>query len=123
MPVEPNIRVRLEMGDFESREYGFDNGLVTIGRKSDRDLVLPPLHVSRIHACIYLNENGLHVLKDGDLLGTKSKNGVYLNGDRVINETRFFCGDVITFSSDFPRIVITSLREQPHEEVTAIYKN
>lgn len=50
---------------------------LTIGRSREADIVLPEEHASRLHCGIHY-EDGAYILKD-----FKSKNGTYVNGERV----------------------------------------
>lgn len=72
---------RLEMTDDLGRvithPVKVDQGKVTIGRKSENDIVLSDLSVSRNHAVIYEEEIGLYIEDLG------SANGVIVNGRQV----------------------------------------
>ncbi len=61
---------------------------INIGRHSDSQLFLQDSSVSRLHAFI-LNEDGQHLIYDG-----KSRNGTYLNGQRITKQTLQH-GDII----------------------------
>jgi len=61
----------------------------TIGRGSDRDLILAAAGVSRSHACLYSRENNL-ILED-----CGSRNGTYLNGSRIAGRAPVRDGDII----------------------------
>lgn len=125
MAMESNISIRLFLEPRTLRSYEFNTYLITIGRGLDRDIDVDCHFISRRHCCIYVDDKGFYVLKDGDLLDNKSKNGVYINGDRVLNESRIKENDIITFSEAifFPRIIILQAANPPDEEITAIYKN
>jgi pSer/pThr/pTyr-binding forkhead associated (FHA) protein len=64
-------------GELEGERWVLDQERVTIGRAVDCDIVLPKRQVSRRHARIERVDDG-YVLRD---LG--SKNGTYVNGQRV----------------------------------------
>jgi pSer/pThr/pTyr-binding forkhead associated (FHA) protein len=52
----------------------------TIGRTIDNDIVLRGHGVSRVHATLERTDDGQYQIIDGSLDGTKSKNGVLVNG-------------------------------------------
>jgi pSer/pThr/pTyr-binding forkhead associated (FHA) protein len=74
-----------------SQEFLLNKSLVTLGRATTNDIVLPGGRVSRNHAQIQCAENGI-ILTD---LG--SANGVWLNGQRIA-ETKIQPGDRIEIS-------------------------
>ncbi|MDY7028850.1 MAG: FHA domain-containing protein [Spirochaetota bacterium] len=61
----------------------------TIGRGSDRDLILAAAGVSRSHACLYIKERDL-ILED-----CGSRNGTYLNGSRIAGRAPVRDGDIL----------------------------
>jgi len=63
-----------------------------IGRAEDADLTLVDDHVSREHACVWLDQAVW--LQD---LG--SANGTFVNGERVLGGTRLLHGDVVAIDS------------------------
>lgn len=70
--------------------YPLRIGLNTIGRSSDNDVVVEGSYVSRRHCVILVHSNS-----DCELHDTASKNGTYLNGQRLVGPTRLACGDEI----------------------------
>lgn len=77
-------------GELEGERWVLDREQITIGRADDCDIVLPRRQVSRYHARIE-RVNGGYVIRD---LG--SKNGTYVNGERVTDEPhRLTDGDEI----------------------------
>lgn len=67
-------------GDQEGQRWTLDQIPAVIGRSSECDIVLPKRQISRRHAQIEQDDDG-YLLRD---LG--SKNGTYVNGDRVRGE-------------------------------------
>lgn len=63
------------------------NGSLLIGRLSECDLVLEDSLVSRMHARIYVSAEGVR-LED-----LHSTNGVYVNGDRIVQTAALNVGD------------------------------
>jgi ABC-type multidrug transport system ATPase subunit/pSer/pThr/pTyr-binding forkhead associated (FHA) protein len=55
---------------------------ITIGRSKDADIILPQLTITRQHAAIRKTEQGGYMIRD---LG--SKNGTFVNGKRITEET------------------------------------
>ena len=64
-------------GELEGQRWIIDQDRVTIGRRSDCDIVLPERQVSRCHAQIERDDNG-YLLRD-----LRSKNGTHVDGEEV----------------------------------------
>ncbi|MGA1371515.1 MAG: FHA domain-containing protein [Pseudomonadales bacterium] len=60
-----------------------------IGRDESSDIVLPDLHASRHHAALYLRAGAAWVRDLG------SRNGSFVNGERLYGATRLFPGDIL----------------------------
>jgi two-component system response regulator AtoC len=65
------------------------NGTIVIGRSSDANVVLQHLSVSRRHATILVDREGLRIADLG------SHNGTRVNGERVQGSRRLSSGDVV----------------------------
>src|SRR3954469_23364981 len=65
-------------------------GLNTIGRMPDNDVSVPDGSVSRRHCAIVV-----HATRGCELYDTASKNGTYINGQRVSGPTALKAGDQI----------------------------
>jgi pSer/pThr/pTyr-binding forkhead associated (FHA) protein len=75
---------RITAFDKDGREIAhleLDRGELTIGRDSDRQLVLPSASVSRRHARIVVQDGGPCIVDEG------SSNGVLINGVRIVQPT------------------------------------
>ena len=70
--------------------YELKVGLNTIGRMSDNDVSVPDGGVSRRHCVIVV-----HATKACELYDTASKNGTFLNGERVSGPAVLTPGDRI----------------------------
>ena len=79
--------LRIERGSKAGRRIELERESVTVGRQSCCDLVLDDDTVSRQHARFMSRPEGFF-LED---LG--SRNGTYLNGERIYGPTRIFDGD------------------------------
>ena len=64
---------------------------IKIGAHAQNDIVLDDPTVSRSHAIVSINENGINELKD-----QSSKNGTYINDRRIIN-SKFTSSDHLKF--------------------------
>jgi hypothetical protein len=73
----------------QMRSYSLDHAPVMIGRRSDNDISLPDLKVSRHHARID-TAGGEWYLTDLD-----STNGTRINGDGLTGRKRLWAGDII----------------------------
>jgi hypothetical protein len=70
--------------------YPLKVGLNTIGRLPDNDVVVPDPYVSRRHCAIMV-----HASAGCELHDVASKNGTYLNGQRLMGPTPLVSGDEI----------------------------
>lgn len=73
--------------------HALKNGLTTIGRAADSDIVVTSPFISSRHA---------EVQQDGDhfLLVDRSRNGTFINGERVTEPRQLHTGDVIVLPGD-----------------------
>ncbi len=70
--------------------YPLHIGVNTLGRASDNDLVVEDAYASRRHCAILF-----HVNEKCELHDTASKNGTYLNGQRLSGPAALKSGDEI----------------------------
>src|SRR5215207_7885202 len=77
-----------------TREYKLKNRLTTAGRSSAADIPLVGSLVSRRHATFSLTESGVDVADHG------SRNGVFVNGERISGPQTLHAGDIITIGDD-----------------------
>ena len=70
--------------------YPLKIGLNTMGRSADNDVIVEDLYVSRRHCAILVHHDNSCVLQD-----TASKNGTYVNGNRIAGPTTLKPGDHI----------------------------
>jgi pSer/pThr/pTyr-binding forkhead associated (FHA) protein len=85
--VPPGIKYLLMDGDYI---YPLNVGLNTIGRMPDNDVVVQDAFVSRRHCAILVHAG------DGcEIHDTASKNGTYLNGQKLTGPVRLNSGDEI----------------------------
>lgn len=96
-PADSGLRERaranyaLRLG---TREYKLKNRLTTAGRSSAADIPLVGTLVSRRHATFTLTDSGVDVADHG------SRNGVYVNGERLTGPLALRPGDIITIGDD-----------------------
>lgn len=72
------------------RAHPLKVGVNTVGRLADNDVVLDDPHVSRRHCAVLVHSNQSCELHD-----VASKNGTFLNGERIACPTRLKAGDEI----------------------------
>jgi pSer/pThr/pTyr-binding forkhead associated (FHA) protein len=101
----------LTQPDGFSQEFLLNKNLVTLGRATTNDIVLPGGRVSRNHAQIQCTEDSL-ILTD-----LRSSNGVWLNGQRVA-EAKIQPRDRIAISDHV--LEYLPLAQDPGEEATII---
>lgn len=73
--------------------YPLQIGVNTLGRSSENDVVVEDAYVSRRHCAILV-----HSPETAELHDTASKNGTYLNGNRLTGPHILKCGDEIRIS-------------------------
>jgi pSer/pThr/pTyr-binding forkhead associated (FHA) protein len=96
-PADSGLRERsranfaLRLG---TREYKLKSRLTTAGRSSAADIPLVGTLVSRRHATFTLTDSGVDVADHG------SRNGVFVNGERISAPQALRAGDIITIGND-----------------------
>jgi len=70
--------------------YPLKPGLNSVGRMPNNDVVIPDGSVSRRHCAIVV-----HQTRGCEIHDTASKNGTFLNGNRITGPTKLAHGDVI----------------------------
>jgi pSer/pThr/pTyr-binding forkhead associated (FHA) protein len=86
--------------------YPLKIGVNTIGRMPDNDVVIEDGHVSRRHCAVLV-----HARNDCELYDVASKNGTFVNGQRLSGSVRLKSGDEIRMC-DHP-IIFVSQSESP----------
>jgi hypothetical protein len=115
-PADSGLRERalrafaLRMG---TREFKLKTRLTTAGRSSTADIPLVGALVSRRHATFTLTENGVEICDHG------SRNGVFVNGERINAAVALRPGDVITIGDDSMTLIeLDQPVERPNETIT-----
>ena len=88
-PEQPPTEVEFWLSD-PTGVYPLRVGINTLGRAQDNDVVLQNAFVSRRHCAILVHAN-----EGCDLHDTASKNGTFINGQKVVRPTRLKPGDEI----------------------------
>jgi pSer/pThr/pTyr-binding forkhead associated (FHA) protein len=83
----PNLTIMT--GDQAGTSFDLKNRSLSVGRDPSRDIQVTDLKVSRKHAVIRMGETG-HVVAP-----TKAKNGLFVNGNEISDETLLNEGDEI----------------------------
>ncbi len=78
--------------------FSLDHDEFTVGRSIEADIHIPHPQVSRIQAVIRRDQTGQYHLIDGDGSGCGSRNGTYVNWERIRHRI-LQVGDVICFGS------------------------
>lgn len=78
--------------------FSLDHDNFTVGRSIEADIHIPHPQVSRIQSVIRRDDSGCYHLIDGDIQGCRSRNGTYVNWERVQHRV-LQVGDVICFGS------------------------
>jgi pSer/pThr/pTyr-binding forkhead associated (FHA) protein len=90
----------------QDRVYPLRVGINTVGRSSDNDVVVPDAHVSRRHCALLV-----HCRSACELFDTASKNGTFLNGNRLSGPQPLRSGDEIRLNNH--QFVFLSQRDLP----------
>jgi pSer/pThr/pTyr-binding forkhead associated (FHA) protein len=96
-PADSGLRERARRAfalRFGTREIKLKTRITTAGRSSAADIPLVGALVSRRHATFCLTENGVDVSDHG------SRNGVFVNGERITGPQALHSGDIITIGDD-----------------------
>lgn len=96
-PADSGLRERARPSfvlRFGAREIPLKNRITTAGRSSAADVPLVGSLVSRRHATFSVTDSGVEVADHG------SRNGVFVNGERIEGSRALTSGDVITIGDD-----------------------
>jgi pSer/pThr/pTyr-binding forkhead associated (FHA) protein len=96
-PADSGLRERARPAfalRFGTREIKLKTRITTAGRSSAADIPLVGALVSRRHATFSLNDSGVDVSDHG------SRNGVFVNGERITGPQAIRPGDIITIGDD-----------------------
>jgi len=103
-----DVKLVLFKKDGSRKSFPLPSSVTVIGRRHDCDLCIPLTPVSRRHCQISLNKDTLKV-RDLD-----SRNGTYLNGKQINNETTIGAGDYLSIG---PLTFLLQIDGQPKEIV------
>ncbi len=103
----PSKRLQYWLAD-DQYVYPLKVGVNTLGRSADNDLVVSEVYISRRHCAILV-----HLQNGCELHDTASKNGVFLNGDKLTYPTMLKAGDVIRICDR--RFVFVAKDEKPRD--------
>lgn len=115
-PADSGLRERarpsflLRLG---TREFPLKNRITTAGRSSAADVPLVGSLVSRRHATFTQSDSGVEVTDHG------SRNGVYVNGERIEGSCRLRNGDVVTIGDDSLTLVEVPEASAKRSETTS----
>lgn len=107
----------VEESESTTNRFDVTSEQITIGRSIDNNIQLSDRFISRRHAVIYKKGDN-YLIKDGDLFGSRSKFGVWVNKVRVCREVILNHEDVITFAPNMNFPTLTIRRRNSHEEET-----
>jgi pSer/pThr/pTyr-binding forkhead associated (FHA) protein len=94
--------------------YALKVGLNTIGRMPDNDVAILDAAISRRHAAIVI-----HTSDGCELHDTASKNGTYLNGQRIGGPTAIKSGDEIRLCDRSVRFLSGNVTPRPSNDSDA----
>jgi pSer/pThr/pTyr-binding forkhead associated (FHA) protein len=88
-----DVNLILFKKDGSQKAFSLPSNITVIGRRHDCDLCIPLMPVSRRHCQLNLNKEALRI-RDLD-----SRNGTYLNGERINGEATVKAGDYVKIGS------------------------
>jgi len=88
-----DVNLILFKKDGSQKAFSLPSNITVIGRRHDCDLCIPLMPVSRRHCQLNLNKEALKI-RDLD-----SRNGTYLNGERINGEATVKAGDYVKIGS------------------------
>jgi pSer/pThr/pTyr-binding forkhead associated (FHA) protein len=93
------------------REYSFEaDSSIKIGSDPICDVVIPSDIVDKVHCTLilYYDDVFYYLLFDGEIQGSSSTGGTWVNNKRVFPRCRINNQDVVTFSEDYiyPHLVL-----------------
>jgi hypothetical protein len=106
----PRLVLRLLSMDARPRDFLLAVGKNTVGRHPDNDVVIPSTLVSRRHCVVLTSPDGGCFIQD---LG--SRNGVYVDGERIEYPLELKEGDVI-YLGDQLLVLLSSPNRAAHTE-------
>jgi pSer/pThr/pTyr-binding forkhead associated (FHA) protein len=89
--------------------YPLKVGINTVGRSPDNDVVVQDCYISRRHCAILVHAGNVCELHD-----TASKNGTFVNGQRIAGPTRLRSGDEIRICDQ--RLVFVTRNDPPAKQ-------
>jgi hypothetical protein len=104
------MRLVLKQKDGETREFQFAQGPIQIGRAADCHVFLPDRTVSKKHAILACNGEGMWHVQD-----LESANKTYLNGE-VIREALLKTGDSIRITDFTIEVNLDDVSQAAHAE-------
>jgi len=109
-----DVNLVLFKKDGSQKPFSVPSSTIVLGRRHDCDLQIPLASVSRRHCQLVLNNNTVKI-RDLD-----SRNGTFLNGERINDETNLKAGDYIKVGSLMFGIQINGEPEElaPPEQTT-----
>ena len=108
---DPSKRFHCWLAD-DQYVYPLKVGVNTIGRSADNDIVVPEKYISRRHCAILV-----HLEKGCELHDTASKNGVFLNSEKLEQPAVLKAGDAIRICDR--RFVFVTRDEKPRDPTDA----
>lgn len=113
-PVTLHGRLLVNGGPSAGTIVEVTGALLTIGRGSECDVVIPDASISRRHVQIIRQESGLYAQDLG------SRNGTAINGQRLSAPRRLEDGDTLTVGNIPLRYVVERPAEQPESQQTEL---
>src|SRR6478672_3252082 len=115
MPESDALRLKLRDPDGQEREVSFTQDVVTIGRSHECDLPLESGFISRNHARLSFMGSGASGGGGWQIVDEGSKNGVFVNGQRIAGSTAVKPGDALRIG-DYRVSVLPVESETPAED-------
>src|SRR5262249_39183401 len=98
----------VQAGPRAGQVIAVDRAVLRIGRQTSNDVVLPDAKVSRQHARLEQQGDGLLVTDEG------SSNGTYVNGSRITTPTVLRPGDILAVGASHLRVQAVAVELMPY---------
>jgi len=104
----------VQAGPRAGQVIAVDRAVLRIGRQTTNDVVLPDAKVSRQHARLEQQGDGLLVTDEG------SSNGTYVNGSRISTPTVLHPGDILAVGASHLRVQAVAVDVASYAPVTDV---
>jgi pSer/pThr/pTyr-binding forkhead associated (FHA) protein len=103
------IILLLLLPDGVRKEYNFEaNSGIKIGSSHICDVVVPGIDKIHCTLVLFYEDSFYYLLFDGEILGSPSSNGIWVNNKRIFSKYKVKNQDIVTFSENsiYPHLIL-----------------